>query len=44
MGSTNVIVMGKIVKPRRQYAPGIIEKTRGLVLGPSTAMYRLARP
>ena len=26
---------------RRQYDPGIIEKTIGLVLGPSTAMYRL---
>ena len=26
---------------RRQYDPGIIEKTIGLVLGPSTAMFRL---
>ena len=26
---------------RRQYDPGITEKTIGLVLGPSTAVYRL---
>ena len=33
----------KIVKhfQRGLYDPGIIEKTIGLVLGPSTAMYRL---
>ena len=39
----NFILSGsKIVKRlwRRQYDPLIIEKTRGLVLGPSTALYR----
>ena len=43
-GSTNFIASGtKIVKRirRRQYDQGIIEKTICLVLGPSTAVYRL---
>ena len=42
--SNNFIASGtKIVKRlrRRHYDPGFIEKTIGLVLGPSTAMYRL---
>ena len=43
-GSENFISSGmKIVKRlrRRQYDPGIIERTIGLVLGPSTALYGL---
>ena len=42
--STNFIASGtKIVKRlwHRQYDPGIIKNTISLVLGPSTAMYRL---
>ena len=41
--STFIASGTKIVKRlrRRQYDPGIIENTIGLVLGPSTAMYRL---
>ena len=42
-GEANFISSGsKIVKRlrRRQYEPAIIERTKGLVLGPSTALYR----
>ena len=42
-GSTFIALGRKIVKRlrHRQYDPGIMENTVGLVLGPSTTMYRL---
>ena len=38
---TNFVSFGsKIVTKRRKYDPVIIERTIGLVLGPSTVLYR----